>query len=175
MNAPNGYRFLNANELIMKGDYCLIANKHDIAHDLRSYNDCDSSVGNTPFQYELESISKPFTVIRKIKNMSIPTPNKILTITEDKVLEAAAKCSEAEKILKIIFPDVFKSKIVLPKPGQRWKHRDYDDIYTRIDDKQGAKILGRDKPYPSEFYSVDSTGYIRFTNTNSTNIILLDI
>jgi len=38
---------------------------------------------------------------------------KTLTITDDKVKEAAAKCGDAAKVLKTLFPEVFNKPILL--------------------------------------------------------------
>lgn len=46
--------------------------------------------------------------------------SKTLTITDDKVKEAASKCPTAKETLKILFPEVFQDSEIVARPGDRF-------------------------------------------------------
>lgn len=65
---------------------------------------------------------------------------KTLTITEERILEAVKKCSQAKEILKALFPEVFKQEINL---SQLERSNDQYKLFTpySIYGKIGASCL----------------------------------
>lgn len=77
-----------------------------------------------------------------------------LTITKEKVLEAASKCSTAKATLRVLFPDIFKEEIEF----------DSHKVYAVISNWSG-KIFKLNKGEGSQyvFYSMDSSDMRLFT------------
>ena len=61
-----------------------------------------------------------------------------LKVTKERVLEAASKCEDVKRVLKVLFPEAFEA---VHEVGNRYRHNDGDEyILARTDYKKVALI-----------------------------------
>lgn len=78
-----------------------------------------------------------------------------------------------------ILPKKKSEKIILPEVGQYWKHESFHEIYRRISDADGRKVLYPNGGEPgTDFYSVmvsTKLPTMHRTGRNCDDLIILEI
>jgi hypothetical protein len=70
-------------------------------------------------------------------------PRQELTVTVERVREAASKCGDAAVVLKTLFPEAFKPKLVRPEPGDLIETTEFPgSIFVVPSPAASDKIMG---------------------------------
>lgn len=110
LQIPEGWRAIGQNEIIEKGD------KYDNQWDNQwEWFDCCSSIGGT-IRKEFSDFPNTI-VIRKIKQPMNTSNSETLTVSKQRVIEAANSCPDVRHVMEILFPDAFAKPITLFKVG----------------------------------------------------------
>jgi hypothetical protein len=85
---------------------------------------------------------------------------KNLTISKEKVIEAANKCNEAKKVLEILFPQAFKLEILFPQAFKK----EYIETIKLHNGKSEWINSGKDFIEMFVYSSISSHNYERILN-----------